>query len=44
MLIRRRLAPMAFPTIEILVPPVRVIEGGGPYVKLFLIWACVSEL
>ena len=35
--IRHRLAPMAFLTIEILVPPVSLTKGGGPYVKLFLI-------
>ena len=33
--IRRRLAPMAFLTIEILVPPVSLTKGGGPYVELF---------
>ena len=33
--IRRRLTPVAFPTIEILVPPVSLTKGG-PYVKLFL--------
>ena len=31
------LAPMAFLTIEILVPPVSLTKGGGPYVEPFLI-------
>ena len=39
--IRRRLAAMAFPTIEILVPPVRVTKGGGPYVKFFYSGLCL---
>ena len=42
--IGRWLALMAFSTIEILVPPDRVTKGGGPYVKLFLIQTCISEL
>ena len=28
---------MAFRTVEILVPPVRVTKGGDPYVELFFI-------
>ena len=37
--IRRRLAQRAILTNAILVPPVSLTKGGGPYVELFLIYA-----
>ena len=33
--IRRRLASVAITTVKILVPPVSLTKGGGPYVELF---------